>query len=377
IAVHAREITDLRLLLAERFHDSDAGEVLLRLGREVTELRLKSLEPHMHIASDPPERDRRKRHEDHRDDRQLHGHAEHREQREDERHHREGALHERRPVHLTDRREVVRHARHQVTNALVLEVREMHLLQMREEIVPHLVLGLASEIQQEIARDPAEDRLSRRERDGREGEEHHDLERCPVLERVDDRADEARRNDAGERRRGGTHDADHELELPLAEVVEEGRAGGRHSLASLAFCLRISRVDLPPIHTMATMPANPTKTGATPHRSAIGPTTTRGTRLKIETSMLRKPKTRPRIASGSSSWRSVIEGTVMNAYDTPKTNAVPATTATKTGKAAPSPGEPAREKRSARGRAAARNRSADSATIRPGPIAFGRAHRRP
>ena len=39
-----------------------------------------------------------------------------------------------------------------------------------------------------------------------------------------------------------------------------------------------------------------------PTKSAMGPTTMIGTKLATETSMFRTPKTRPRTASGRSSW---------------------------------------------------------------------------
>src|SRR4029077_12739982 len=193
-------------------------------------------------------------------------------------------------------------------------------------------------VEHDVARAGAEDGLEAGEENDEQGEMQDVVEiRLGALQRIDDLADESRRDDSGQGAAGGEAHADQELKPVAAEVVEEGRARRGHSVTSLAFCLRDSRVDFPPIHTIATMTANPTKTGATPQRSAIGPTTTSGTRLKIETSMLRKPKTRPRISSGSSSCRSVIDGTVIRAYERPKTNAVTATTATKIGNAAPSP----------------------------------------
>ena len=45
--------------------------------------------------------------------------------------------------HLTDRLQVVGEARHEVADALVLEVREVLRLKVREEIVAHLVLDAA------------------------------------------------------------------------------------------------------------------------------------------------------------------------------------------------------------------------------------------
>src|SRR5439155_20799043 len=198
--------------------------------------------------------------------------------------------------HLPDPREVVGHASHQVADPLMLEIGEMHALEVGEEIVAHAVLGLAGSVEHHVTRAGAQGGLGRREGNDEEGEAQDLIELRPrLLERVDDLADKTRGNHGCERAPCGKANAHQELQSVAGEVMEEGRACGGHSVTSLAFPRLISRVDLPPIQTIATITAKPTKTGATPQRSAIGPTTTSGTRLKIETSMVRKPKTRPRI----------------------------------------------------------------------------------
>src|SRR5439155_987426 len=209
---------------------------------------------------------------------------------------------------VVHRREVVRHASHEVADALVLEVREVHSLEVGEEVIAHAVLGLAGGIEHHVARAGAQPGLDRREQNDEKGKVQHVVElHTGFLERVDDLADESRRDHGREGATCSQADTHQKLQSVAGQVMEEGRACGGHSVTSLAFPRRISRVDLPPIQTIATIVAKPTKTGATPQRSAIRPTTTSGMRLKIETSMVRKPNTRPRIWSGSSSWRSVID----------------------------------------------------------------------
>src|SRR2546430_11863972 len=185
---------------------------------------------------------------------------------------------------------------------------------MGEEVVAHPVLSLARGVQHHVPRAGAEPRLDRREENDEERKVQDIVElHTGFLQRVDDLADESGRDDGREGAARSEADTHQKLQSMAGQVMEEGRACGGHSVTSLAFPRRISRVDFPPIQTIATIVAKPTKTGATPQRSAIGPTTTSGMRLKIDTSMFRKPNTRPRIWSGSSSWRSVIDGTVMRA----------------------------------------------------------------
>src|SRR5438105_12094109 len=71
LLVHRRERGDLGLLLREGLHHANAGEVLLGLRREVAELRLELLESQIHAPADGPEADRRERHEQERQQRQL------------------------------------------------------------------------------------------------------------------------------------------------------------------------------------------------------------------------------------------------------------------------------------------------------------------
>jgi hypothetical protein len=163
LMVHPGEVLRLRVLLRERFHDADAGEVLLRLRRHVAELRLKALEPQVNGPPDVPEGERGERHEDQRDHRELERHRDHRQHREREHHDREGPLHDPRAHHLPDPGEVVRHARHQVADPLMLEIGEVHALEMREEVVAHAVLGLPRGVEHDVARAGAQHGFERRE----------------------------------------------------------------------------------------------------------------------------------------------------------------------------------------------------------------------
>src|SRR5439155_14463178 len=56
LAVDPREVLRLGPLLAEGLHDADAGEVLLRFGREIPELRLQPFKADVDLAADIPER---------------------------------------------------------------------------------------------------------------------------------------------------------------------------------------------------------------------------------------------------------------------------------------------------------------------------------
>ena len=70
-------------------------------------------------------------------------------------------------------------------------------------------------------------------------------------------------------------------------------------------------IDASPVAKM--MRARAMTTGIRPKMSAIVPTTTIGSRLPIEMSMFRMPKTRPRTFSSISSWSSVWAGMATNA----------------------------------------------------------------
>ena len=91
----------------------------------------------------------------------------------------------------------------------MLEIREVQPLQVREKVVAHLVFRLTRRIEEQVPRDTPEYGVGRAESDGGEREEHDRLERGALLERIDDRADEARRHDPCQSGRRGAQDADH------------------------------------------------------------------------------------------------------------------------------------------------------------------------
>src|SRR5438093_1027430 len=329
VAVHRRERADLRFLLRERLHHADAGEVLLGLRREIAELRLQLLEALVHAAADGPERVRRERREDERDERELRVHAEHRHEGEQEREECVRQHQDAEADHLPNRLEVVREARHEIADPLVLEIREMHRLKVREQVVAHPVFDAPRRVEDPPPPKAAESALDRRQHDHERGEAQHDVQTAALRQRVDDPADEQRcehRHECGETDDGDAHS---ETELVLSEVVQEG--GPRRGHWRLDF----SRTRRPPNHTPKTTAAARTNTGATPHTSARGPTKTSGRKLKIDTRTLSTPKTRPRMSSRSCSWSSVIAGTVMNAYAMPKKSAVTLTMPRKNGSASP------------------------------------------
>src|SRR5207237_10672451 len=140
----------------------------------------------------------------------------------------------------------------------MLEIREMHPLEMGEEIVAHAVLGLAGGVEHHVARAGAEGGLGGGEDDDEKGEAQDVIEPgARFLQRVDDLADEARGDDGCERAPCGEANAHQELQSVAGEVMEEGRACGGHSVTSLAFPRLISSVALPRMQTVATITATP------------------------------------------------------------------------------------------------------------------------
>src|SRR5438034_9288866 len=191
----------------------------------------------------------------------------------------------------------------------MLEIREMHPLEMGEEIVAHGVLGLAGGVEHHVARAGAEGGLSGGEDDNEKGKAQDVIESgARFLQRVDDLADEARGDDGCERAPCGEANAHQELQSVAGEVMEEGRACGGHSVTSLAFPRLISRVDFPPIQTIATITAKPTKTGATPPRPPTGPPRTTGTSLKMEQGTSGNRRTHPRTGPHGSPERRALTG---------------------------------------------------------------------
>ncbi len=110
---------------------------------------------------------------------------------------------------------------------MVLEVRQMHGLEVSEQIVPHAVLGLPRCVEDPPAADAAKHALETREGDHQQREPCDDSDRVGVgarRERVHDASDKERRQHGDERAQADEEDAERESELVLAEVVEEGGA---------------------------------------------------------------------------------------------------------------------------------------------------------
>src|SRR5207244_13644577 len=126
-----------------------------------------------------------------------------------------------------------------------------------------------------VRRAGSRSRVDRRKENDEKRKVQHVVElRTGFLERVDDLADESRRDHGREGATCSQADTHQKLQSVAGQVMEEGRACGGHSVTSLAFPRRISRVDLPPIQTIATIVAQRTQTAATPTRQAIGTTAT-------------------------------------------------------------------------------------------------------
>ena len=102
-------------------------------------------------------RHRDERQRDQRQQRQPRVDRDHQRQRRDERQHRVRRVHDRRADHHAHGVQVVGGARHQVAGPVRLEVRQRQLLQVREEVVPHVVLDVPRRADQDAAHQEAED----------------------------------------------------------------------------------------------------------------------------------------------------------------------------------------------------------------------------
>src|SRR5438552_11079608 len=342
----------------------------------------------MDPASDEPEGQRDEGHEDDGDEGELQRYPQHRDDRESERHGRGDDVHHAGALHHPGRREIVRHAGHEIADPLVLEVAEVHPLEVGEEVVPHVVLDEPRGVHHEVAAGRSEHGLQAGEQEGEERQSHDRVDRRAAVQAVDELADETRGYDGSDRASRHGERAEEELGAVAADVVEIGGAGRRHVGRILVRGVRINghipeadstrgcrRVARPPTHAMRHATAPPANTGATTYASATGPTRRSGAKLNTDTSMLRTPKMRPRICSWRSDCSRVIDGTVMNAYEIPNTNAVRLTSATKNGKPAVGPVAP--RKSAASGRSAARMTSAAAVTRSPVAIARCGARRPP
>ena len=148
VAAHVLEVGlpeafEFRALLAVGTHHAHARQRLLSNGAHLGELRLDALEPLVDGAAEVVHRDRDERQRDERQQRQPHVDGEHHRQRRDEGQQRIGGVHDRWPDHHPHGVEVVGGARHQVAGAVRLVVRQWQRLQMREELVAHVVLDVA------------------------------------------------------------------------------------------------------------------------------------------------------------------------------------------------------------------------------------------
>jgi hypothetical protein len=160
-----------------------------------------------------------------------HGHERQRDQRPqreprvDRDHDREGhrkrqqrvrRIHDRRADHHPHRVEIVGRARHQVAGAVRLEIRQRQLLQVREEVVAHVVLDVAGGADQNPAREELEDAAEQTDREQQRAVAGQLAARHALCEIVD-RAPEHGR--PGERDRSRHHDAC-QAEDELAAVAQ-------------------------------------------------------------------------------------------------------------------------------------------------------------
>ena len=157
LGVGDSEPLQLRLFLAVGAHDADARQRFLGDGADVGQLRLDLLEP---LVDGAPEELHRQGHERQRDQREqrepcVDG------QHQDEGHHepeqRVRGIHHRRSDHLAHGVQVVGGAGHQVAGATRLEVGDRHLLELREEVVAHVVLDIARRPDEDAAHEEPED----------------------------------------------------------------------------------------------------------------------------------------------------------------------------------------------------------------------------
>ena len=164
------ERVDLRRFLGECLDDADARQVLLGGRRDVAELRLEALEAAVDDAADDGQRQRHEGQDHERDDRQLDAQREHRHDDEREDGRGLGQVEDAHREHHSDGVQVVGHARHQVADALVLEVGEVLALQVVEQVVAHLELDVARRDRGPVAARGDEERLDRRDHDGQQAQ---------------------------------------------------------------------------------------------------------------------------------------------------------------------------------------------------------------
>ena len=220
-AIERRECLDLRRLLAEGLDDANARQVLLGRGREVAELGLQTPEQVVDAPPDDDEREAREGQHDQREERQADVDRQHRRDGEDQGRDRRGEVEEAAREHRPDGVQVVGQAGHEVADPLMLVIAEVHPLQMREQVVAHLVLDVATVPDGEQATDRLEQDLEARDGHDQPREREDDADVVPAAELVDRTADEARRDRRDEGARPGREQAEGQSSLVAPDVREE------------------------------------------------------------------------------------------------------------------------------------------------------------